>query len=35
MQIGAGLLAAGLRIPVLHPIELLDWSYERAGFYGT
>jgi len=35
MQIGAGLLAAGLRIPVLHPIELLDWSYERAGFYRT
>ncbi|MBE0593656.1 MAG: (Fe-S)-binding protein, partial [Gemmatimonadales bacterium] len=35
MQIGAGLRAAGLRIPVLHPIELLDWSYERAGFYET
>jgi glycolate oxidase iron-sulfur subunit len=35
MQIGAGLRAAGLRIPVVHPIELLDWSYERAGFYET
>jgi len=34
MQLGAGLRAAGLHIPVLHPIELLDWSYERAGFYG-
>lgn len=33
MQIGAGLLAAGLTIPVVHPIELLDWSYERAGRY--
>jgi glycolate oxidase iron-sulfur subunit len=29
MQIGAGLRAAGLSIPVLHPIELLDWSYRR------
>lgn len=35
MQIGAGLRAAGLRIPVAHPVELLDWSYERAGFYAT
>ena len=35
MQIGAGLRAAGLRIPVAHPVELLDWSYERAGFYTT
>ncbi len=33
MQIGAGLLAAGKRIPVLHPIELLDWSYANAGLY--
>jgi glycolate oxidase iron-sulfur subunit len=33
MQIGAGLLAAGEAIPVVHPVELLDWSYERAGFY--
>jgi len=27
MQIGAGLRAAGLDIPVVHPVELLDWSY--------
>jgi glycolate oxidase iron-sulfur subunit len=33
MQIGAGLRAAGLDIPVIHPIELLDWSYEHAGYY--
>lgn len=33
MQIGAGLLAAGLDIPVAHPVELLDWSYEKAGLY--
>jgi glycolate oxidase iron-sulfur subunit len=33
MQIGAGLLAAGQSIPVVHPVEVLDWSYERAGFY--
>jgi glycolate oxidase iron-sulfur subunit len=35
MQIGAGLLAAGKRIPVLHPVELLDLSYQRAGLYGN
>jgi glycolate oxidase iron-sulfur subunit len=29
MQIGAGLLAAGLDIPVVHPVELLDASYRR------
>jgi glycolate oxidase iron-sulfur subunit len=34
MQIGAGLLAAGEHIPVVHPVELLDWSYRRAGYYG-
>jgi glycolate oxidase iron-sulfur subunit len=28
MQIGAGLLAAGLDIPVAHPVELLDRSYQ-------
>jgi glycolate oxidase iron-sulfur subunit len=28
MQIGAGLLAAGLDIPVAHPVELLDQSYQ-------
>jgi hypothetical protein len=33
MQIGAGLLAAGLPIRVAHPVELLDWSYAKAGFY--
>jgi glycolate oxidase iron-sulfur subunit len=27
MQIGAGLLAAGLATRVAHPVELLDWSY--------
>jgi glycolate oxidase iron-sulfur subunit len=31
MQIGAGLRAAGLPIQVVHPVELLDWSYETAG----
>ena len=33
MQIGAGLAAAGQDIPVVHPIEILDWSYDLAGFY--
>jgi glycolate oxidase iron-sulfur subunit len=33
MQIGAGLRSVGLDIPVVHPVELLDWSYERAGYY--
>jgi glycolate oxidase iron-sulfur subunit len=28
MQIGAGLLAAGLETRVAHPVELLDWSYQ-------
>jgi glycolate oxidase iron-sulfur subunit len=32
MQIGAGLLLAGMGTPVMHPIELLDESYRRAGF---
>jgi hypothetical protein len=27
MQIGAGLRAAGLKIPVMHPVELLDQAY--------
>lgn len=31
MQIGAGLLLAGTGTPVLHPVELLDESYRRAG----
>jgi glycolate oxidase iron-sulfur subunit len=33
MQIGAGLMAARLPIGVAHPVEILDWSYERAGVY--
>lgn len=33
MQIGTGLRTAGLPIGVAHPIELLDLSYRRAGFY--
>lgn len=33
MQIGAGLRAAGHPLPVVHPVELLDRSYRRAGFY--
>lgn len=33
MQIGAGLLAAGLPVTVAHPVELLDQSYRNAGFY--
>jgi glycolate oxidase iron-sulfur subunit len=33
MQIGAGLAAAGLAIAALHPVELLDKSYARAGYY--
>jgi glycolate oxidase iron-sulfur subunit len=33
MQIGAGLRAAGLPIGVVHPVELLDWSYREGGVY--
>jgi glycolate oxidase iron-sulfur subunit len=33
MQVGAGLLAAGLETGVAHPIELLDWSYAAGGLY--
>jgi glycolate oxidase iron-sulfur subunit len=33
MQIGAGLRAARLPIEVAHPVELLDLSYEEAGYY--
>ena len=33
MQIGAGLRAAKLPIGVAHPVELLDLSYDEAGFY--
>jgi glycolate oxidase iron-sulfur subunit len=34
MQIGAGLRGAGLEIPVVHPVELLDLSYAAGGLYG-
>jgi len=33
MQIGAGLTEQASPIAVLHPVELLDESYRRAGFY--
>jgi glycolate dehydrogenase iron-sulfur subunit len=33
MQIGAGVLAAGLPIRVMHPVELLDEAYQIAGLY--
>jgi glycolate oxidase iron-sulfur subunit len=33
MQIGAGLRMAGSNMEVMHPVELLDESYRRAGFY--
>ncbi len=33
MQIGAGLLLRGGSTGIRHPIELLDESYRRAGFY--
>jgi glycolate oxidase iron-sulfur subunit len=33
MQIGAGLAAAELPIRAAHPVEVLDWSYRRAGYY--
>jgi glycolate oxidase iron-sulfur subunit len=33
MQIGAGLRAAGMAIPVVHPVELLDRSYAEGGIY--
>jgi glycolate oxidase iron-sulfur subunit len=34
MQIGAGLAATGRRIPVRHPVELLDQAYQLGGRYG-
>ena len=34
MQIGAGLRMVGESVDVAHPVELLDESYRRAGFYG-
>lgn len=33
MQIGAGAALAGMKLQVCHPIELVDQSYARAGFY--
>jgi glycolate oxidase iron-sulfur subunit len=33
MQIGAGASLAGKHLKVCHPVELLDESYRRAGFY--
>ena len=33
MQIGAGLRMEGAPEGVLHPVELLDESYRRAGYY--
>ena len=33
MQIGAGLALEGAREGVVHPVELLDESYRRAGYY--
>jgi len=35
MQIGAGLRLAGARQGVVHPVELLDESYRRAGYYAS
>jgi glycolate oxidase iron-sulfur subunit len=33
MQIAAGARLSGLNLRVCHPVELLDESYRRAGFY--
>ena len=33
MQIGAVLRLQGVNQPVVHPVEVLDESYERAGYY--
>ena len=33
MQLGAGALLSGMRLRVVHPVELLDESYRRAGLY--
>jgi glycolate oxidase iron-sulfur subunit len=33
MQIAAGARLAGIKLHVCHPVELLDESYRRAGFY--
>jgi glycolate oxidase iron-sulfur subunit len=33
MQIGAGAMLAGDSLRICHPVELLDQSYRRAGYY--
>ena len=33
MQIAAGAALTGMKLRVVHPVELLDESYRRAGFY--
>jgi glycolate oxidase iron-sulfur subunit len=33
MQIAAGARLAGMKLSVCHPVEMLDESYQRAGFY--
>ena len=33
MQIAAGAALAGIQLRVVHPVELLDESYRRAGYY--
>ena len=35
MQIAAGARLAGMNLRVFHPVELLDESYRRAGYYST
>jgi glycolate oxidase iron-sulfur subunit len=35
MQIAAGAKLVGMNLRVCHPVELLDESYARAGFYNT
>ncbi|MFY9618773.1 MAG: heterodisulfide reductase-related iron-sulfur binding cluster [Pyrinomonadaceae bacterium] len=35
MQIAAGAKLVGMNLRVCHPVELLDESYERAGFYNN
>jgi glycolate oxidase iron-sulfur subunit len=35
MQIAAGARLTGMNVRVCHPVELLDESYRRAGFYAN
>ncbi|HEX7315283.1 MAG TPA: heterodisulfide reductase-related iron-sulfur binding cluster [Pyrinomonadaceae bacterium] len=35
MQLAAGARLAGLELRVVHPVELLDESYQRAGLYAS